>query len=63
MGRVRTNICSISVLSDNELELLSDMDPDSVTDIVGRDFIDTLRETSGRLVERIFDMLKIFNNF
>jgi hypothetical protein len=30
VGKMKTNLCNISVLSENDLELLSDMDPDSV---------------------------------
>lgn len=48
VGRMKTNLCNISILSEPDLELLSNMDPNSVADITGRDFVDTLKETSGR---------------
>lgn len=48
VGQMKTNLCNISILSEPDLELLSNMDPNSVVDITGRDFVETLKETSGR---------------
>lgn len=48
VGQMKTNMCNISILSEPDLELLSNMDPNSVADITGREFVETLRETSGR---------------
>ena len=48
VGQMKTNLCNISILSEPDLELLSNMDPNSVADITGRDFVDQLKETSGR---------------
>lgn len=46
---MKTNLCNVSVLNEPDLELLSNMDPNSVADITGRDFIEQLKEASGRL--------------
>lgn len=48
VGQMKTNLCNISILSEPDLELLSNMDPNSVADITGRDFVEQLKETSGR---------------
>lgn len=47
VGHMKTSV----VLSDNELELLSNMDMDNVADLVGEDFMEQLKEikeNSGR---------------
>lgn len=48
VGKMKTNLCNISILSEPDLELLANMDSDSVADITGRDFVEQLKETSGR---------------
>lgn len=48
VGQMKTNLCNISILSEPDLELLSNMDPNHVADITGRDFVEQLKETSGR---------------
>lgn len=52
VGQLKNNLCNVSVLSEPDLELLSNMDPNSLTDITGKDFIEQLKEASGRLGER-----------
>lgn len=37
------------MLSEPDLELLSNMDPNHVADVTGKDFIEQLKEASGRL--------------
>lgn len=49
VAQMKTNLCNVSVLSEPDLELLSNMDPNSVADITGKDFIEQLKEASGRL--------------
>lgn len=49
VGQLKNNVCNVSVLSDPDLEMLSNMDPNSFTDITGKDFIEQLKEVSGRL--------------
>lgn len=49
VGQLRNNICNVSVLSDPDLEMLSNMDPTNMADITGIDFIEQLKEVSGRL--------------
>lgn len=49
VAQMKSNLCNVSVLSEPDLELLSNMDPNSVADITGRDFIEQLKEASGRL--------------
>lgn len=48
VGQMKSNLCNISILSEPDLELLSNMDPNEVADITGRDFVEQLKETSGR---------------
>ncbi|CRK89211.1 CLUMA_CG002970, isoform A [Clunio marinus] len=50
VGQMKSNLCNISILSEPDLELLSNMDPNSVADITGRDFVEQLKETSGRIL-------------
>lgn len=50
VAQMKTNLCNVSVLSEPDLELLSNMDPNSVADITGRDFIEQLKEASGRIL-------------
>lgn len=47
--QLKTNLCNVSILSDPDLELLSNMDPNSVADITGKEFVEQLKEASGRL--------------
>lgn len=52
VGRLQHNLCHISLLGGQDLELLSDMDPDSLADIVSEKdnkiFLEQLKEASGR---------------
>ncbi|XP_037033756.1 DNA fragmentation factor subunit alpha [Bradysia coprophila] len=63
VGQLRNNICNVSVLSDPDLEMLSNMDPTDMGDI---DFIETLKEVSGRLLHEkreaidAIELLKLF---
>lgn len=53
VGQLKQNICHVSVLGGPDLELLSDMDPDSVADILfpnDKEFLETLKEASGRIL-------------
>ncbi|XP_055691719.1 DNA fragmentation factor subunit alpha isoform X2 [Lutzomyia longipalpis] len=62
VGQLRNNLCSVSVLSEPDLELLSNMDPNSLADITGKDFIEQLKEASGRLLHekrQAFDAIEL----
>lgn len=52
VGRLQHNLCHISLLGGQDLELLSDMDPDSLADIVtdrdNRIILEHIKEASGR---------------
>ncbi|KAF2898865.1 hypothetical protein ILUMI_07323 [Ignelater luminosus] len=50
VGKIKQNLCHVSLLGGPELELLSDMDPDSLVDITFPDkiFLEQLKEASGR---------------
>jgi len=50
VGKMKTNLCNISILSEPDLELLTNMDPNSVADITGRDFVEQLKDVSGRIL-------------
>ena len=42
------NKCNMSILSEPDLELLSNLQPDSFADVIGKDFIEHLKEASSR---------------
>lgn len=49
VSQLKNNLCNVSVLSEPDLEMITNMDPNSVADITGKDFIEQLKEVSGRL--------------
>ncbi|KAF6204583.1 hypothetical protein GE061_018743 [Apolygus lucorum] len=68
LQRLQSDIGQVSLLGGCELELLSDMDPDSLTDIVqDRVFLDQLKEASGRFLsdkrqaQEAMDLLKLYH--
>lgn len=48
VGQLQNNLCNVSVMSDPDLDSLSNMDPNSLVDITGKDFMEQLKD-SGRL--------------
>lgn len=68
VGKLKHNLCHVSLLGGAELELLSDMDPDSIADITFPDriFLEQLKEASGRFLSEkrqakdAMDLLKIY---
>lgn len=68
VDRLKSNLCHLSLLGGAELELLSDMDPESLVDITFPDriFLENLKEASGRyLVEKrqaqdAMDLLRLY---
>ncbi|XP_030757900.1 DNA fragmentation factor subunit alpha-like isoform X1 [Sitophilus oryzae] len=68
VGRLKTNLCHLSLLGGPELELLSDMDPDSLADLTYPDkiFLDQLKEASGRFLSEkrqaqdAMDLLRLY---
>lgn len=48
--QIQSNMGTISILSEPDLELLSNMDPNSVADITGREFTGQVKEASGRIL-------------
>ncbi|XP_044739653.1 DNA fragmentation factor subunit alpha-like [Chrysoperla carnea] len=69
VDRLQSNVCHVSLLSSKELELLSDMDPDSLDDIQDPDkiFLEQLKEASGRFLSEkrqaqdAMDLLRLYN--
>lgn len=51
VSQLKDNMYNVSVLSEPDLEMITNMDPNSVADITGKDFIEQLKEVSGRLGE------------
>lgn len=47
VGKLQSNLCNVSVMSDPDLDSLSNMDPNSLVDITGKDFMEQLKD-SGR---------------
>jgi hypothetical protein len=45
---LKTNLCNVSILSEPDLELLSNLDPNSVSDVITKDYVEQLKEASGR---------------
>lgn len=68
VGKLKHNLCHVSLLGGAELELLSDMDPESIADITFPDriFLEQLKEASGRYLSEkrqakdAMDLLKIY---
>lgn len=48
VGQLQNNLCNVSVMGVPDLDSLSNMDPNSLVDITGKDFTDQLKD-SGRL--------------
>lgn len=69
VDRLQSNVCQVSLLSSKELELLSDMDPDSLDDIQDPDkiFLEQLKEASGRFLSEkrqaqdAMELLRLYN--
>lgn len=66
VGRLQHNLCHISLLGGQDLELLSDMDPDSLADIVtdkdNRIFLEHIKEASGRYKQFYCIIVGIFGH-
>ena len=68
VGKLKHNLCHVSLLGGAELELLSDMDPDSLVDITFPDkiFLEQLKEASGRYLSEkrqaqdAMDLLRLY---
>lgn len=52
VGKLTQNLCHVSLLGGADLELLSDMDPESLVDITFPDkmFLEQIKEASGRIL-------------
>lgn len=71
VDRLQHNLCHISLLGGQDLELLSDMDPDSLADIVtdrdNRIFLEQIKEASGRILlekrqaQDAMELLKLYH--
>lgn len=48
IGLLKTNLCNVQILSEPDLELLSNLDPNSVADVITKDYVQQLKEMSGR---------------
>ncbi|XP_044757243.1 DNA fragmentation factor subunit alpha-like [Coccinella septempunctata] len=68
VGKLKHNLCNVSLLGGPELEMLSDMDPESITDITFPDkiFLEQLKEASGRFLSEkrqardAMDLLRLY---
>lgn len=68
VGKLKQNLCHVSLLRGPDLELLSDMDPDSLDDITLLDkiFLEQLKEASGRYLSEkrqaqdAMDLLRLY---
>lgn len=68
VGKLKHNLCHVSLLGGPELELLSDMDPESLVDITFPDkiFLEQLKEASGRFLSEkrqaqdAMDLLRLY---
>lgn len=45
VGQLQSNLCNVSVMSDPDLDSLSNMDPNSLVDITGKDFMEQLKDS------------------
>lgn len=48
LSLLKTNLCNVSVLSEADLELLSNLDPNSVSDVITKDYVKQLKAASSR---------------
>ncbi|CAO1437137.1 unnamed protein product [Diamesa hyperborea] len=48
--QLKKNLCNVNTLSETDLELLSNIDTNSYADTRGKEFLEQLKEVSGRLV-------------
>jgi len=48
VGELQRNLCNISDINESDLETLSNMDPNSLVDIAGRELLEQVKDT-GRL--------------
>lgn len=68
VGKLKHNLCHVSLLRGPDLELLSDMDPDSLDDInfLDKMFLEQLKEASGRYLSEkrqaqdALDLLRLY---
>lgn len=68
VGKLKHNLCHVSLLRGPDLELLSDMDPESLDDITLLDkiFLEQLKEASGRYLSEkrqaqdALDLLRLY---
>lgn len=68
VGKLKHNLCHVSLLRGPDLELLSDMDPDSLEDInfLDKMFLEQLKEASGRYLSEkrqaqdALDLLRLY---
>lgn len=68
VGKLKHNLCHVSLLRGPDLELLSDMDPDSLDDMTFLDkiFLEQLKEASGRYLSEkrqaqdAMDLLRLY---
>ncbi|CAH0553735.1 unnamed protein product [Brassicogethes aeneus] len=68
VGKIKHNLCHVSLLGGAELEMLSDMDPESLVDITFPDkiFLEQLKEASGRFLcekrqaQDAMDLLRLY---
>lgn len=62
--QIQNNMGTISILSEPELEMLSNMDPNSVADIVGREITGQVKEASGRILyekRQAYEAIELLN--
>lgn len=55
VGQLQNNLCDVSVVSGPDLDSLSNMDPNSLVDITGKDFMDSIKDSPGRLGGELTD--------
>lgn len=62
--QIQNNMGTISILSEPELEMLSNMDPNSVADITGREFTGQVKEVSERILyekRQAYEAIELLN--
>ncbi|KAG5673488.1 hypothetical protein PVAND_003532 [Polypedilum vanderplanki] len=56
------NKCNMSILSEPDLELLSNLEPNSFADIIGKEFVEHLKQASSRILDEkreAFDTIEL----
>lgn len=62
IGLLNNNKCNMSILSEPDLELLSNLEPSTVADVINKEFVEHLKQASSRILDEkreAFDTIEL----